>query len=279
MSTPKADLHLHTTFSDGTFSPAEVVKRASEVGLSCIAICDHDCVDGIKPAISAASQYGIEVIPGIELTAERHGREVHILGYFIDIEDRIFLKKLMEIRQIRVERIYKMVDKLKGAGLRLDPEKVFKLSGDGSVGRLHLAHALHKEGLISNVNESFKWYIGDTGPCYVKGFKLKPEEAVETILKVGGIPVMAHPYTMGGDKLLLELIKVGLRGVEAYHPDNHRGIRKHFVEIAEEFGLVVTGGSDCHGAGKERILMGTVMVQYSIVERLKEEKARMGPRG
>jgi len=142
----QADLHVHTHLSDGTFSPQEVVENAKKVGLSCIAITDHDCVDGIEPAEKIAKGLDIEIIPGVEMTAQEKGAEVHILGFFPDIADKKFLGRLKEIRQNRVERVYQMVEKLKKYNVHLNPERIFKLSGPGSVGRLHVAAILEDEG-------------------------------------------------------------------------------------------------------------------------------------
>ena len=264
-----ADLHVHTNVSDGTFSPKEVVEYAKKIGLSCIAITDHDCVDGVEPAKKTAGKLGLEIIPGVEMTAQEKGVEVHILGFYPDIEDDIFLKKLEFIRKSRVDRIYKMAGKLKKYNVTIDPEKVLKLSGEGSVGRLHVAAVLEEEGYVSSIKEAFRRYIGDKGPCYVSHFELTAKDAIAELKRVGAVVVFAHPHLMGGHALKPRFIKYGLDGIEAYHSEQSRQVSKRFVALAGELGLLTTGGSDCHGLNKSEILMGKVKVPYRIVEELK----------
>lgn len=269
-----ADLHVHTHLSDGTFTPEEVVENARKVGLSCIAVTDHDCVDGVMPAIKAAKKHGPEIIPGVEMSAQEKGREVHLLGFFPDIKDKKFLEKLKTIRRDRVERVYRMVEKLKKYNVRLDPERVFELSGPGSVGRLHVAAVLEEEGYVSSIEEAFKRFIGDKGPCYVAHYEISAKEAIAELKRVGAVVVYAHPHLMGGDGLIPQFIKYGLDGIEAYHSEHSKQVTKRYVELAEECGLLVTGGSDCHGLNKGRMLMGTVNVPYSLVEELKRCAAK-----
>lgn len=264
-----ADLHVHTNVSDGTFSPEEAVEYAKKIGLSCIAITDHDCVDGIEPAVKAAAKLGLEVIPGVEMTAQEKGAEVHLLGFYPDIKDRGFLKKLGSIRKSRVDRIYKITDKLKKYNINIDPEKVLKLSGEGSVGRPHIASVLEDEGYVSSTKEAFTRYIGDKGPCYVSHFELTAKDAITELKRVGAVVVFAHPHLMGGDGLIPGFIKYGLDGIEAYHSEQSRQVSKRYAAIAGELGLLVTGGSDCHGLNKSEVLMGKVKVPYSVVEEIK----------
>ncbi len=181
------DLHVHTYLSDGTFSPKEVVERAKEMGLSCIAITDHDCVDGIEPASEVAKKLDLEIIPGVELTAEEKNAEIHILGFFINWRDEPFLEKLKVIRQSRVERTHQMIEKLKKYNVTIDPEEVFRTSGPGSVGRLHVALVMEKHGYVSSVKEAFRRYIGDRAPCYVKHFEISAKDAIAEIKRIGGV--------------------------------------------------------------------------------------------
>ncbi|MDD5449227.1 MAG: PHP domain-containing protein [Candidatus Omnitrophica bacterium] len=268
----KADLHIHTQFSDGTFSPQEVIQYASKIGLACIAICDHDVIDGLETAMQLGEQCGIEVIPGVELTAEKQGAEIHILGYYIDWRNQKFVGQLAQLCKQREKRIYDMVEKLKAHGVKLDVEEVFKLGGKGSIGRLHLARALSKKGFIAGVDEAFKKYIGNGKPCYVGKINLTPEEAIGRIISAGGIPVLAHPGVMGKDEFLPSYIKHGLMGLEVYHTDHPPALVRHYEALAGENGLLVTGGSDCHGLGKGRVLMGCVTVPYELVEKLKNAR-------
>jgi len=270
-----ADLHVHTFYSDSTFSPEEVVGRAKEANLAAIAICDHDSIDGISPCMEAAERAGIEVIPGIEMTVEKEDAEAHILGYFIGWEDPGFRKILKELQETRVERIHKMVEKLKSHGVDVDATDVLKLSGRGSVGRLHLAQAIMKTGKFNRHREIFDKFIGFGKPCYVPNIKLSPKGAIELLLKVGGIPVLAHPYTVGKDEYIEEFVGYGLKGIEIYHSDHTNSMTKRYKEIAERYNLLLTGGSDCHGLNKSRVLIGSVKVPYELVEKLKEEAEKI----
>lgn len=270
-----ADLHVHTFYSDSTFSPEEVVACAKDKALAAIAICDHDSTDGVAPCRKIGSLLDVEIIPGIELTVEKTDAEIHILGYFMDIELGWFQKKLKEVQKSRIARIHKMVEKLNAEGLKLRAEDVFALAGKGTVGRLHLAQAMLKTGNIRTLQEAFDKYIGFMKPCYVASVRFSSEEAIGTILKAGGVPVLAHPNITGKDEYIPELIKCGLRGIEVYHTDHRPSVVKHYEKIAADNGLLITGGSDCHGLGKGRVLLGGVRVPYSLVEKLREESERI----
>lgn len=271
-----ADLHVHTIFSDGTFTPEEAVRVAREKGLSCIAICDHDCVDGIGPSIEYSKKNPIEIIPGVELTAMKDRKEIHILGYFISWKEQWFREILKKIQAERVLRINKMIEKLKRFNIEVMPDRVMNIAGGkGSVGRLHLARALVEIKAVSSIQAAFDKYIGDFKPCYVEDIDFSPKEAIEFILRAKGIPVLAHPYTIGNDSLIQEFVKYGMRGIEVFHIDHSLSISKRYEKIALENGLLVTGGSDCHGLGKGRVLLGTVRVPYSLVDKLKEAANRI----
>ena len=189
-----ADLHLHTHYSDGTFSPAEVVRRAKALGLAAIAITDHDTVAGISEAVAAAGPE-LEVIAGVELTAAFRDRELHILGYFLEWEDPAFVDFLNRMRDYRLDRIQAMIDRLREKGVAsLTLEEVRSVAGPGTVGRPHLAQALVDRKAVSAMQEAFDRYIGDDGPCFVKGATLTVPKAVETLKAAGGVSVLAHPY-------------------------------------------------------------------------------------
>jgi 3',5'-nucleoside bisphosphate phosphatase len=271
-----ADLHVHTFYSDSTFSPEEVVSCAREKGLAAIAICDHDTVDGIDPCMAIGLEKGVEIIPGIEMSVEKMDAEIHILGYFIDWKQDWLRKILKDIQDSRVERIFVMIDKLKAMGVKIEAEEVFKIAvNKGSVGRLHVAKAMLGSGAIKNLREAFGKYIGFAKPCYVPYTKLSPEDTIGLILKAGGVPVIAHPILIGNDEYIKEFMGHGLRGLEVYHTDHKPNVARRYEAIAKELGLVMTGGSDCHGMGKGRILMGTVRVPYELVEKLKEEAVKI----
>jgi len=271
----KADLHVHTFFSDGTFSPEEVVLEARKRKIDCIGVCDHDCVEGVEEALKVAEREGVEVVPGIELTAERGETEIHILGYYIDWKKPSLLGLAKRMQEARVNRIHQMVKKLKENKVDIDPEDVFKISGKGSVGRLHLAHAIHNKGYTRYPGEAFRLYIGNSGPCYVGKFNLTAVEAITAILKADGIPVLAHPGVIGQDKLIPQYVKNGLMGIEVYHSDHSPATVSNYMKLAEELGILVTGGSDCHGLGKGKVLMGKITVDYSHVEKLKKAVGKL----
>jgi len=271
----KIDLHLHTNFSDGTLSPEEIVIEAQKKGYSVISICDHDCIDGIEPALQAGLKYGVRVIPGVEITAEKEDLEVHILGYFIDYKDPDFKKSLSDIRESRVKRIYDMIEKLKEFDINISPEEVFKLSEKGSVGRPHLAKVLVKNGFVASEDEAFRKYLGDKSPCCVRRFNLTPDQAIEVILKAKGVPVYGHPKVMGRDDFLPGFIKAGLRGLEAYHSDHDKNVTNYYKELAKENNLIVTGGSDFHGTAKKNVFIGSINVPRELVEDLEKEAERI----
>lgn len=269
-----ADLHLHTIFSDGTYTPAGLIEKAGRLGLVCLAVVDHDTVLGIAPALEAAKGKAIEVIPGIELTAEYEGLEIHILGYLIDYKNKNLIEKLDVLKKNRIERIYKIADKLKALGIDLKAETVFALAQQGTVGRLHVARAMVGEGLIKSSAEAFRKFIGDKCPAYVLGFRLSPYEAVKLIKDAAGIPVLAHPYSLNRDDLIPKLIDYGIMGLEAYYPEHTHAMVNHYLNLAEKYNLLVTGGSDCHGEAKPEAKLGSIKIPYALVEKIKAARER-----
>lgn len=270
-----ADLHLHTRFSDGTLTPQELVSRSKKAGLSAIAVTDHDCVLGIAPAMEAGAQEEIEVIPGIELTAEHKGIEIHMLGYLLDHRCPALTERIKILDKNRVERVHKMTAKLNELGVPLKPEDVFSIAGPGIVGRLHVARALLEKGYTSSVHEAFQKYIGDKGPAYVLGFRFSPQEAIALIKEAGGVPVLAHPYLMHDDELIPEFVACGLMGLEVYYPEHSQGMANYYLETAKKYKLLVTGGSDYHGQIKPGVKLGCIKLDYGFVEKLKEAQNRL----
>lgn len=265
-----ADLHLHTVFSDGTYTPVQLISEAVRCGLSAISVVDHDTVEAILPALEIAKKQNIEVLPGIELTAEYEGSEIHILGYLIDFKRKQLLEKLAALKKNRIERIYKITDKLRDIGIKLEPRSIFDIAGDGTVGRLHVARALVKEGLVGSVFEAFKKYIGDKSPAYVLGFRFSPNEAIRLIKDSGGIPVLAHPYIVDKDDLIFNLIDLGVMGLEVYYPEHSQSMVNFYLGLAKKYNLLVTGGSDCHGDAKPEVKIGSIKIPYDLVDKLKE---------
>lgn len=270
-----ADLHIHTNCSDGTQSPEKVVELAKEAGLKTIAITDHDTFSGIAEAKKKAHEIGLEIIPGIELTTEDCDTEVHILGYFIDVNNPDFLAAIEKIQTAREERIYKICDKLKGLGVDLDPQKVFALAGHKVAGRPHVARALIEAGYVDNFNEAFKKYLDFHGPAYVSHYKLLPKEAIKLIVEAGGLAVFGHPAVSNCDQIIPDLVEAGLAGLEVYYI-RHRDYQvKHYLELAKKYGLLETGGSDYHGieSGRE-VRLGDHRIPNTLIEKLKHEHAR-----
>lgn len=262
-----ADLHIHTTFSDGDETPEEIVIRAKEVGLKSIAITDHDVVDGIEPAQSQGEKVGVAIIPGVELTTELPKAEVHILGYFIDYKRPELKEILSKIQECRRKRIYKMVEKLKKLGVDIDAEKVFTFASGASPGRPHVAKALVEMGAVSSIRNAFVKYLDWKGPAYVPHYKLSPSEAIKLILDSGGVPVYAHPATSGYDEIIPDLLSFGLKGIEVYYPGRSGQEIEYYLNLAKKYNLLVTGGSDYHGAIK-RVKLGDVTVPDELVEKL-----------
>ncbi len=266
------DLHIHTHFSDGTFSPEEVVECAVKNNLAAIAITDHDSLRGIGPAMISSEKYQLEIVPGVELTAEADDKELHILGYYIDWRDKDFRGKLKMLQKVRIERAEGMVEKLQELGVNISFHEVEEIAGGGAVGRLHLAQIILRNGYVNSIEEAFRKYIGDGGPAYIKKYRFTPEEVIRIITAVGGIPVLAHPSLLRNDELIPRLVKNGLRGIEVYCNNHNPESSLRYEELAYRYDLIPTGGSDCHGLAKSEVFMGKVKVPYSCLERLKEAR-------
>ncbi len=269
-----ADLHIHTIFSDGTFTPQEVVSRAKTLGLTAISITDHDSVDGIEAAMRAGEQSGVEVLSGVELSAWVAGDEMHILGYLIDHTDQELGVTLGRIREFRERRAEEMILKLRKMGVLLDMEEVLEEAGLGAIGRPHIAEVLVKNGYAEYYEEAFLKYIGDGCPAWVPKLQMTPKEIFSTIEKTGGIPVLAHPGLEGRDELIPRLVAEGLEGLEVWYGREDESIVRRYQKLAQDYGLLVTGGSDCHGTRGGGPFLGRVKLPYSVVERLKEHRSR-----
>ncbi|MDD3345025.1 MAG: PHP domain-containing protein [Candidatus Omnitrophica bacterium] len=267
-----ADLHVHTLESDGTLSSEHLVRQSLAAGLSCVAITDHDTVNAIPQAVKAAHGTALEVIPGIELTSQYEGREVHILGYFLDCGNSALTGKLKLVQMNRLERVYKIVDNLKKEGLELCPQDVLDISGKSTVGRMHIARALVKKGYVKTTGEAFRRYIGDNSPAYVAGFKLAPSEAAGLIRGAGGVAVLAHPYILRNDDLIAELAACGVQGLEVYYPEHSQSMVNFYLGLAAKLKLLVTGGSDFHGSVKPEIKLGMIKIPVELVDKLRQAR-------
>jgi predicted metal-dependent phosphoesterase TrpH len=264
-----ADLHLHTHFSDGTYSPEEMVAQAQRHKLAALALTDHDTVEGCVRTALACEAAKIEFITGTELTAEHEGHEIHILGYFLDITNPRLLSETSKFQTVRQNRIREMVMKLNEVNVPLSAEVVFKLANCRSPGRPHVARALVQEGLCHNLDEAFERFLRKNRPAWVPKFKISAAEAIELIHHAGGLAVMAHPGLNRADQVIPALVEAELDGIECFHTKHSTATSEHYLELADKFHLLVTGGSDCHGLSKGRPLIGTVKVPYQHVEKLK----------
>lgn len=267
----KVDLHIHSTASDGRFSPEEIVRKAAGLGLEVIALADHDSIDGIVPALEAARKFPrLRIIPAVEVSTDVSSGEVHVLGYFIDYTSRELAETLVRFRHSRERRAQGMVAKLADLGVHIDWQRVQEIAGDGSIARPHIAQAMLEKGYISSIREAFDKYIARDGPAYVEREKMTPVEAVELIVQTKGLPVMAHPFTVTEpEALILELKAVGLVGIEAYYNGYTADEISRLVKLADEHGLITTGGSDYHGLGESgETMMGGVDVPMKSAERL-----------
>ena len=245
----KVDLHIHSTASDGRLSPAEVVRKSAEAGLTVIALADHDTVDGIVPALEAAKAFPrLKVMPCVEISTDVPQGEVHVLGYFIDYTHPELQATLRRMRNSRQERAQGMIAKLRNLGLPVEWERVQEIASGGSMGRPHLAQAMLEKGYIASIKEAFTKYIGWGGPAYVGREKMTPGEAAELILLANGLPVLAHPSTFDDpEAMIIELKASGLVGIEAYYDAYTAEEISRLVNLADRYGLIVTGGSDYHG--------------------------------
>ncbi len=278
----KIDLHIHTTYSDGAFSPEQVVDTALENNLDVIALTDHDNILSHKIANDYVKEkgYKLEIIPGVEINTIYKGYEVHILGYFMDTDNPDFVKLLKEQQQARINQTTKIVELLnKKAGIRVKFDDIKALvAPGGSIGRPHIARAITSAGGVANVMEAYSKYINDSSPVYVTRKTVSPHDAVEIIYDAGGIPVFAHPIDVDiSEKLIKELTGFGLRGIEAYHRKHSPAVVEYFSTLAEKYGLIITGGSDFHAPSVNHgtILMGKNFVPAWVYDELIKEKKRI----
>ena len=266
----KVDLHMHTTHSDGVYSPAELVTKAKELGLDAISITDHDNINGIEEAIEAGDSMGIDVIPGVEISSEFNGREVHILGYFINHKDLEFKRYLHFFREERVKRAERILTKLDSLGLHLTMEDVMAVAKNSAIGRPHIAKAMCEKGLVSSYYEAFNKYIGNGCPAHEKKVHLSPESAYKIITDAGGLSFIAHPAFMQED-ILKDLIEAGVDGIEVFHPSHTAQKVKFYKGIVSEYYLLESGGSDYHGGQRnDDANFGRYYTTYTALEAMRK---------
>lgn len=268
------DLHLHTTVSDGTYTPYELVKLAKEKELKGIAVTDHDTVFGIKDAVEAGKEMGIEIIPGIEFSSNLNGEDVHILGYFINTEDPFFLERLKKINGVRTERNLKILENLEKYKIKITMEELIAEAKGHIVSKLHIANVMRNKGFVYTKEEAFKSYLGKSGVAHINHGNFTPHRAVEILKENGAFISLAHPKLYSRDinkieKLIVELKPLGLSGIEVEYPGFTKEEKKQYMELARKYDLAVTGGSDFHGENRNHIDIGDEGITYSQMQDIK----------
>jgi len=273
------DLHVHSTYSDGTLTPEELVILAKKQGLSAMALTDHDTIIGVEEAVEAGKKCNIEIVPGIELSAAYGAKEIHIVGLYVDYKDKAFNDVLENLREIRNERNLKIIEKFKELGIEISFDEMKQLYGNAVITRAHFADHLLAKGYIKSRSEAFERYIGENGPCFMSREKLTPEDTIRLITAAHGVPILAHPtlYHLGTsemNKLLKYLCKAGLKGIEAIYSTYSIGEEIQIKKLASENHLIISGGSDFHGTNKPYLNLGTgrghLCIPYEVLENIKK---------
>lgn len=273
------DLHIHTTASDGTFSPSEMVEYAKSKNIVAVAITDHDTIAGIEEGLIAGKELGIEVIPGIEFSTEIDEISFHIVGLFLDYKDKALLELTEQIQNARYNRAKMIIEKVNalnvGPGITLQEVEE---SANGLIGRPHIASIMIKKGYAKAMDEIFDKFLERGGPCYVPRFKLRPQEAVSIIAKMNALPILAHPGLIpkgfNFDEFLEDLKKFGLAGIEVIYPTHTPDQRKFFRKLAKKFDLLESGGSDCHGERGNGPYIGRTKIPYHRLQKMKDRFGR-----
>ena len=268
---PFADLHLHTRFSDGGWTPAELAQEAARLGFQTIAVTDHDTVDGVAESLDAGEKTGIEVIAGMEITCNLDGTEAHLLGYFAgDTWQAPALRAVLDrAKQLRLDRVERFVARLRQLGVPLTVADVMAGSNCGTIGRLHVALALQRRGVVASVNEAFARYLRRGRPAFVDRQRIDFAEAIGHIDRAGGVAVLAHPGLLDRDNQIEELVALKLAGLEVWHPRHSPAQTSRYLKMTEHLGLLATGGSDSHGPVRDEFVFGSVRLPRERVEALK----------
>ncbi|MBR2402375.1 MAG: PHP domain-containing protein [Lachnospiraceae bacterium] len=275
------DLHTHTTESDGSFTPEELMSEAKRTGLSAIAITDHDSISGIKKAAPLADELGIELIPGVELSTDYNGKEVHVVGLYVNVEDEYFLGKIKEFKDNRDSRNVIIVENLQKEGFVITMEELTAENPDCVITRANIARFLYEHGMIPTIQTAFEKYIGDNCKCYVNRFKITPMDGVRLIKEAGGTAILAHPllYHMSDatlQKMVDEMKEAGLDGIEAIYCTYTPAEERQMKQFAKENGLLISGGSDFHGTTKPKLELGTgygkLYIPYEVLAEIKNNR-------
>ncbi len=291
----RADLHVHTTASDGTNKPYEVVRKAARKGLAALAVTDHDTMAGVEEALSAGQELGVTVIPGVEISSSMNGKDIHILGYYADLHNREWQERLEQLRMGRARRNEQIIAKLQQHGIAITLEEVHEAarraaaeqssSGDSndesgkgkgkgrSVGRPHIAAVLVEKGVVPSMYEAFEQWLASGKPGYVSLPRVTPFEAVDWIREAGGISVIAHPGLYGDDALVEEIIRYGAKGIEVAHSEHSPEDEERYRALARRYGLIETAGSDYHGEREGVVFhgeLGSKTVDVQLIRRLRQ---------
>ncbi len=271
------DLHTHTTASDGILTPEQIVRLAYSMKYKILGITDHDTLAGIKRARIEAEKYGIEIIPGSELTAYYYNHEMHILAYFVEPSNQYLAEYLAKFRKARFDRAKEIVNLLQKVGIKLNFKDMIDKYNTDAVGRPHIAREIVARGYEKDMQDAFKKYLVPGTPAYVPKFLITPKEIINIILRSGGVPVFAHPYYyFNFEGIIYKLVKYGLRGIEVYHSYHSPTLVRKFKQIAKKYNLVQTGGSDAHsGVNGKYLPFGTIALNQKIVRDLRRERDRI----
>ena len=272
----RIDLHLHTTASDGTDTPAETVEKAAALGLAAVALADHDTVSGVAEARRAGERLGVEVVPGIEVSSDYRDNNIHVLGYFLDPESPALQPVLDWVRIERIARNEYVVNRMADDGIDISVEELRREYPDAVLGRPHMAELLMKKGYVSSVKEGFERYLGEGSKYYLPKRRISLARAIETIRAAGGVPVLAHPlqygYPLGEVTEMIEYaVSLGVRALECFYSEHSLEQERWLLAQAERYALGVSGGSDWHGSRKPWIQMGRGMDNLEIPYRVLEE--------
>jgi len=270
-----ADLHMHSTHSDGKLTVEEIIYHAKNMNLKGISITDHDTIDGTTKAINFKDKGNLDIIPGIEFSTVYNDEEIHILGYSFDCYNKEFNRFIRDMQQHRSDRAVKIIDKFSCVGIDLTMEELLQKSRGESIGRPHFAYLLIEKGYASSVQEAFGKYLVPGSLCYVERFKLSPEDTIKHIREAGGVSVLAHPGLIKNQDFVEKIIAMKIDGIEVYHSKHTSKQNREYYYIAKENQLLITGGSDCHSKiANEKPFIGSVKIPYSYVESLKQLKVK-----
>lgn len=270
-----ADLHMHSTHSDGKLTVKEIIQHAKNRNLRCIAITDHDTIDGTVEAINFKDKGNLDIIPGIEFSTLYEEEEIHILGYLFNCYDEEFNRFIHNMQKHRSDRAVKIIDKFRAIGIELTMEDLLQKSQGKSIGRPHFAYLLMEKGYASSIQDAFNKYMVPGSSCYVERFKITPEETIKRIKEAGGISVIAHPGIIKNQNLIKNILAMKIDGIEVYHSKHTSAQNREYYYLARENQLFITGGSDSHSnIPNEKPFIGSVKIPYSYVETIKQSKVQ-----